>query len=618
MSKNDKQKKRELVMDGRNLKLLPLQFILVVLPLIMDLYIGRSGHGAYTWNSENDTFLDVFLYGKMMVFQIVAAVVLVLVVFKFLKLGKEERKQTLCRFIPLFIYAGFVVISTICSEDISYSLFGSKDAWEPLGVLLGYVVVALYAYLVLETAADARRLAGAAVIGGGCMAVIGVLQAIGKDPLATEAVQRLFVGSEYIEKGGLLELTFPVGMAYGTLFNPNYVGTYVAMYLPLAIIGVVLFERVWQKAASGVVVIGLLIFLFASQSRTGLIAVAAVGVVALIFLGRAMLKRWYIIVAGVVLAVAAFWIVDMQRDFLLTNRIVEMLALKPGEEEVMGVDTTGNGVRVVTQDTEYTVMMPIVGSDFAYIVTEGNELKEVSYNEDRTFGYAALKDGSVVEIQTAVYKTDVNDAGVYAFGLNINGRSMFFTNQIVAGNYKYLNEAGRADECIIPENVFPGYEATASGRGYVWGRTIPLLKKHLLAGSGPDTYTIVFPQNDYVARYRAGDFGNTVFTRPHNFYLQMGVQTGVASLLAFLAFYGMYFVGSCRRYFFRKFEGGEEWLGFVLFLSSVGFMITGLANDSLIVVTPMFYVLLGVGMAVNQRICPAKKRDKEKNEKGLE
>ena len=379
MSKKYRQKKQERFQSSWNLKLLPLQFVLVVLPLILDLYIGTSGHGGYAWNSENDTFLDVFLYGKMVVFQILAVIVLALAVIKIVQSGRNERKQALCRFIPLFLYAFFVILSTICSENISYSVSGSKDAWEPLGVLLGYVVVAFYAYLVLETIEDVRQLIGAAVIGGGCMAVLGVLQAIGKDPLATEAVQRLFVESKYIEQQGLLDLTFPVGMAYGTLFNPNYVGTYVAMYLPLAVIGLALFQKVWQKTASGVVVLGLLITLFASQSRTGLIAVAAAGVTAVVFLGRAVVKRWYIAVSGLVLAVLAFWVVDMQRDYLLTNRIVEMITMQPGEEPVLGVDTTGAGVRVVTKDTEYTIMMPVAGADFSSVVMEENELKEIWY-----------------------------------------------------------------------------------------------------------------------------------------------------------------------------------------------------------------------------------------------
>lgn len=607
MKKTDKTKQKQEL----SWKLLPLQFILVALPLILYLYQGSSGYAVYDWNSIDDTYLDVFLHGKMVAFMIVAAVTLVLFINKLVKLDREARKQTLFHFLPLLVYFGFVVISTIFSKNISYSFFGSMDAKEPFGVLAGYVVVALYAYVAVDTMEDITQLTGAAVIGSACMAVIGVLQAIGKDPLATEGLQRIFAGSDFVDTYGTLQLTFPVGMAYGTLFNPNYVGTYVAMYVPLLLVGLVMYKQIWKKAVCGVSLAGLLVMLFASQSRTGLIAVGAVAVVTLIFLGRAIWKRWYLVLSGIVVVAAVFFVVDMQRDFLLTNRLVEMFVMTPSEDPVQGVDTTGNGVRVAYKDTEYTVKMAVSGTDFAYAAFEGEEQKTVTYNEDRTYGYFTLNNGDEIVIQTANYEN------CYAFGLKINDRDFYFTNQVEKGNYKYINTLlGRLDECTMPANVFPGYEAVASGRGYVWGRTIPLLWKHLLIGSGPDTFAITFPQNDYVARYRGG-FDNTIFTRPHNFYLQMGVQTGVCSLVAFLVFYGMYFAGSCKRYCFGKFQKTEEWAGFALFLGTIGFMAAGLANDSLIVVTPVFYLLLGAGMAVNEKLCPAEKKVKTR-EKGLE
>ena len=166
----------------------------------------------------------------------------------------------------------------------------------------------------------------------------------------------------------------------------------------------------------------------------------------------------------------------------------------------------------------------------------------------------------------------------------------------------------------------------ATGRGYSWGRCIPLmLGKYFIVGSGPDTFGVSYPQNDYVAKFKTG-LDNIIYTRPHNFFLQMGVQTGTISLLAFLVFYVIYFFDSCRRYWFRKFSRMEEWMGFAAFLATIGFLASGLANDSLIVVTPIFYVLLGIGMAINQKLCPVVKREKQpkkmleekKEEEGLE
>ena len=109
-----------------------------------------------------------------------------------------------------------------------------------------------------------------------------------------------------------------------------------------------------------------------------------------------------------------------------------------------------------------------------------------------------------------------------------------------------------------------------------------------------------------------------MFTRPHNFFLQMGIQTGAISLLAFLVFYGMYFGGSCIRCAYNQFKRMEEWMGFAAFLSTIGFMASGLANDSLIIVTPIFYVLLGMGMAINDKLCPVVRKEKKSIEEGLE
>lgn len=590
------------------IELLPLQLILIVLPLILYLYISNSGYGVYPWHSSADEYSDVFLHGKMIVFVIVAVITLGLAIYKTIKTSKKVRKVNLVTFLPLFIYLLFVILSTVCSENISFSVFGSMDAKEPVGVLLGYVIVAFYAYIVIDCEEDVMRLVGAATIGGACMAVIGVLQTIGKDPLAMESVQRLFVENDFLHLNGPLQTVFPKGVAYGTLFNPNYVGTYVALYVPLILVGLIAYKKLWKKIVCGLTVVGLLIMLFASQSRTGLIAIVASTIILLLFLSRKIWKYWYLVIPGITFVVLTFSLLDTYRDHLLSNRLKAMFAIERSKDPVIGVDTTGNGVRVVRTDTEYTVMMPISGSNFAYVALEGKEQKEVTYNEDGTYGYFTLNNGEEITIQTAVFEDR------YAFGLQINGRDFYFTNQIVTGNYKYINNQGRVDECIIPKNVFEGYEAVASGRGYVWGRSIPLLLSNFIVGSGPDTFGIEFPQNDYVARIKSG-YENTIFTRPHNFYLQMGVQTGTLSLISFLVFYAIYFVGSVRRYGFKRYERMEEWTGLAVFLCTIGFMASGFANDSLIVVSPTFYVLLGLGMAINHRLCPIKKKEKKE---GLE
>ena len=85
-------------------KLLPLQIILALLPLILYLHIANSGFGAYPWNSSDDTYLDIFLHGKMVIFLILSVILFCLTVYRIVKMDKQERKQKLFCFIPLLIY----------------------------------------------------------------------------------------------------------------------------------------------------------------------------------------------------------------------------------------------------------------------------------------------------------------------------------------------------------------------------------------------------------------------------------------------------------------------------------------------------------------------------------
>ena len=70
--------------------------------------------------------------------------------------------------------------------------------------------------------------------------------------------------------------------------------------------------------------------------------------------------------------------------------------------------------------------------------------------------------------------------------------------------FVYINFYKRGDEIQTADSVLKGYEKLFTGRGYIWGRAIPLLKEHILVGSGPDTFVEEFPQQDYVMKANTG------------------------------------------------------------------------------------------------------------------
>ena len=61
----------------------------------------------------------------------------------------------------------------------------------------------------------------------------------------------------------------------------------------------------------------------------------------------------------------------------------------------------------------------------------------------------------------------------------------------------------------------------------------------------------------------------------------------------------MYAAQSARIYFRRKYDSFMEFAGAGIFLGVIGFAVTGLVDDSTVSTMPVFYGLLGCGIAIN-------------------
>jgi O-antigen ligase len=204
--------------------------------------------------------------------------------------------------------------------------------------------------------------------------------------------------------------------------------------------------------------------------------------------------------------------------------------------------------------------------------------------------FALLNDGQYyyAQLQMKGYKDiDFEDAHI-TFRIKPDG----ICAMSAAGNEFMMTE--------VAHTGFERHQRFGSGRGYLWSRTFPLLKDRILIGSGADTFPLVFPQGDYAGQYNAQYPIGTIVDKPHNMFLGTWVGTGLISLLAQLAIYGIYMVQSFRLYFRR--DLGDDLLSFAgagIFFGVTAFVATGLVNDSTISVMPMFYALLGMGEAIN-------------------
>jgi O-antigen ligase len=129
-----------------------------------------------------------------------------------------------------------------------------------------------------------------------------------------------------------------------------------------------------------------------------------------------------------------------------------------------------------------------------------------------------------------------------------------------------------------------------------------MMKETLILGHGADTYSLYFPHRDYVGKYNAGWNINKIVDKPHDMYLDIIIGTGGVSLLSLLVLWGIYVIQSMKLYIRSKFENFTEYVGVAIMFGICGFLAAGLVNDSTVSTVPMFYGLLGTGIAINYMI----------------
>ena len=134
--------------------------------------------------------------------------------------------------------------------------------------------------------------------------------------------------------------------------------------------------------------------------------------------------------------------------------------------------------------------------------------------------------------------TTVGYEGFYIFwdtkmfavaGLN----SIYFVYE--EGQLRLLNYADEKLDvskatCFLPINRKGNH--VLSNRGYIWSRSIPMIKNTIFLGHGPDTFLFYFPQYEYDAKVKWTGTPMMIVDKPHNMFIQTAINTGLISLIA--------------------------------------------------------------------------------------
>lgn len=599
MSNNYKSKKQS------HYLLLPIILTLVVVPLVSRIYSYDPKLSSYAWFPNETTTYDFFLFYRSIVFIILSAFMCGYIIYKAIQEKKQMKFAPI--FIPLGIYAILCLLSSIFSDYISTCFRGGYDRFESILVVLGYCLTAYYTYLCINTEETVKKIIHWWMIALVILCLLGLSQAFSYDFYQTPLGHALIAG------GVNLKFNFEPGRVYMSLFNPNYVGPFVALTFPIV------FILTFHKKKMGEIIFflllcaGLLFCLLGSQSRNGILSLGIALFVLLLLYRKELLKRWKIALPIFLVFIGVLFLFNLLNKNVLINRITSMFHSSAEAPPLSEIDTTNQTIKITYNNellfAEYSIgesnplsLKDKNGEPISFLAEEDTTI----FPDNPSITYHVTDERFPNFTFTVVASDETNTS--YVIQINTNGSIWNIIKQVGNDDYYFYNNLEKFDFLRpIKSALPPEFESFGSGRGYIWSRSLPLLKDSLLLGSGQDTFTLVFPQDDYVGKENNG-YTNVFITKPHNTYLLTAIQTGIPSLIALLLFYFIYLIGSIRIYWNCNRTSFLTQVGTGIFIGSIGYLISGFANDSDIAYSTSFWVFIGMGIAINQMV---KKQIKE-------
>ncbi len=531
---------------------------------------------------------DFYSYYKAFIFIVITAILFLLFFIKLIK--KDIKLKSSGSYKYIIIYFIFVLLSTLLSVDKNISFFGFCSRYEGLFVLISYLLIFIITYNVIDNEAGAKKVIFAVSISSFIIGLIGLTQFIGHDVLQSKLGKSLLVFGVNGVKASDINFTLEKHTVYGTLVNSNYMGSFVLLVLPLFLILAIKSKNIKHRVMYIILSLIMVICLFGSRSRAGIFGAIVVLILSLVIFRDMIIKRWKYALSIAMVGMIAVFIMNAISGGTILKKYTSIY-LDPRQSinscSLEDVDIKKDTVTIKSKDE--TFIIKISSNIIEFYDEKGSVIPHRVSNGKVVFDNEKYKN-YILEIaqidSVPVIKTSIKDIELY-FGVTGDG-------------IKFLNPRKElVDLKPVAKWGFEGKEQLGSSRGYIWSRSLPLLKDTVFIGNGPDTFAVNFPQDDYIGKIKAYGTTNMLVDKPHNMYLQTAINTGVISLLALLALFIIYVAQSFKLYFNVKFDDYYSIIGVGIFLGVTGYLFAGLFNDSVVSVAPIFWMLLGIGMSVN-------------------
>lgn len=495
--------------------------MLLFVGLITRVYIHKVGL-AYQPLSVNPTHIDLFSHGKGIYLLSLVAILMIMSIMIYLKKPSVLASFKNPKYVVVGVMIVLIALSTLLSANREVALKGFIDRYEGFWVWTAYLSLLFLTPFFIRTEKHVLKVFEYFMYASGIVYLIGTMQYFGMDLFKTSWVKFFIMSSENLKQLGDIKVAGEA--VYSTLYNPNYIGSFMALSLPVTLY---LIDKAKNKRS---LIVGVSILCVSLFSVIGAHSLAGI-LIAFFILMVVSLNKTLQCLKG-----QASWISNITISFVVSVLIISGCFLNDP---------------VFRSEIHMGSILP---NDFRIIE---NTLPDVD--------------------PPTKINPITNDGNINPDAIN----ELFKTNGLTSGG-----------ETIALGNQ----ESVASGRGYIWARTLPLLKQTVILGHGPDTFAFYFPQDDAGKISALGSI-NRMVDKPHNFYLQMIMSFGGLFFLCFIAL--MIFVCIELR---RRSIDTVSGLYNPIFLALLCYLIIGLVNDSTIGTSSYFWIIASLGLNSLEKI----------------
>jgi len=636
---NQKNSALERVTSLEGLMQLLLVLILSIIPLIVQLYVVPENQELSSiWNKISQG--DFYSYYKSKWLIILTTILMFLMIFHWVGSGrlktvkssklsfsrsKQQNKHQnihhniqkyIQQYILIGLMAGCVILSTLISEYKYTAIWGIPERYEGAIVWGTYFVLFLMSMTIRQNAKWLKVISVCLLFSASVIGCIGILQFFELDIFQTQ------FGSELLQLFSNSDKNFKIlhrgdgasavaNGIYSTLYNSNTLGMYMSMVFLFSFVEIFFVQKVKSRILLSCISMVLFVNLIGSFSRGAFLAAVITMIVIIFLLIWTRYGNIKLIFGLLISYFLLFGGMDLYSSSEISSRLFGINSIEQKHKEDFQIDKIkefnmkGHTLTLTGTKSQLIVRVDEMGLNF---YDENNSKLTLSKENDK--GLYTFKENNYEN-----YKITVSDNL-----LKIQKGKSYLYFVILEDGFHFLNSDGELVDLgtDIKSFGFIGFERLGSARGYIWSRTLPLLKESFLFGFGPDTFSLYFPQDDYKGKLKFMYDAYVYVDKPHNMYLQMSINTGVISLVFFLLLILSYFIRCFST--IKRIKGTtvvedskinitrnddvfiDRSFLFATFALILSYLIAGMFTDTTVSVTPVFWIMLGLSFQKLQQI----------------